>query len=338
MKRVQISRAFTLVELLIVLAIIGLLFQLALPSVQAAREAARRATCANNSRQLGLATLSYEASQRHLPTAGWGWKWLGDPDRAAGKLQPGSWAYQLLPYLEAQSTHDISKYLSGQDEMTARSRLAQTPVEVFYCPSRRFAEALATRRSTNPEWFNSDVPERTARLDYAGNAGSTYVVWESGPTPEEVASGEAEFFKFHAAEEMEVKYTLDDIDGVFVQRQPTTPQQISDGLSNTYLIGEKRLTMGFYGETDNDDQSAWSGDDLDTTCGVQWRPSPDVSIDDALELQRQWTFGSTHPQGLNMVLCDGSVQYIAYSIDEMVHQQYGSRDDSGLTVKAGEIE
>ena len=82
---------FTLVELLAVVAIIGLLVGLMLPAIQSAREAARRTTCGNNLKQLAVACLEYDESQRHFPSGGWGYQWNGDPDPGLGPPQPGGW-------------------------------------------------------------------------------------------------------------------------------------------------------------------------------------------------------------------------------------------------------
>src|ERR1700720_4404046 len=95
-------RAFTLIELLLVVAIIGVLIALLLPAVQAAREAARRTTCLNHLKQVGLATAHYEASHRIFPPgARWGFH---EPD--SEKKMHGSILVFLLPYLEEQPLYD----------------------------------------------------------------------------------------------------------------------------------------------------------------------------------------------------------------------------------------
>ena len=104
---------FTLVELLVVITIIGVLIALLLPAVQAAREAARIAHCQNNLKQLALGCLSHESATRRFPTNGWGPHWTGDADMGNNWLQPGGWIYNILPYIEQQSLHDMGAGLPG---------------------------------------------------------------------------------------------------------------------------------------------------------------------------------------------------------------------------------
>ncbi len=100
-KKQGLRRGFTLVELLVVIAIIGILVGLLLPAVQAAREAARRMSCSNNLKQMGLALHNYESTFRKLPPGAYGASQLrGEP---SGEDDDGfGWMVSILPYIEQQ--------------------------------------------------------------------------------------------------------------------------------------------------------------------------------------------------------------------------------------------
>ena len=135
----RLSSGFTLVELLVVIAIIGVLVALLLPAVQAAREAARRAQCTNNLRQLGLAAQNFVASEKYFPTAGASVLEFEDAPSHPGPLygyEYASWMFQVLPYIEQQNLADLRNNAQPGINAFTDTGLIETEVSAFNCPSR----------------------------------------------------------------------------------------------------------------------------------------------------------------------------------------------------------
>jgi len=168
----QERRAVTLIELLVVIAIIGALVGLMLPAVQMARESARRSSCANNLKQLGLAAKLHVDSQGTFPTGGWGAHWVGDPDKGFGPKQPGGWIYNVLPYIEQQNLRELGTRLADAEKRQALASLLETPLELFQCPSRRSSIPYSYTGPAALE--NVDPPKKVAKSDYVINRFISY--------------------------------------------------------------------------------------------------------------------------------------------------------------------
>ncbi len=111
-------RGFTLVELLVTMAILLLLLALLLPAIQSVREAGRRAHCQNSLKQIATALFIYHDSHGTFPQGGWGHEWVGVPERGSGQRQPGGWIYRLLPHIEESALHDLGLGADGNDVST----------------------------------------------------------------------------------------------------------------------------------------------------------------------------------------------------------------------------
>lgn len=310
MRRSQ--HGFTLVELLVVITIIGILIGLLLPAVQSAREAARRTQCANQLKQIGLAFHNHDFSHGHLPAGGWGWTWVGDPNRGFGREQPGGWAYNVLPFLEQQALHDLGLGAANDAARRAAGRqMVATPLAGFNCPSRRSATALPFVHGT--DFRNIDRPSVVGRSDYAVNMGSLAPNDDGGPTS-------------YAAGDAMTNWPQQNHNGIATQGSMLPAAQIRDGATNTYLVGEKYLAPNFYetGTASADDQCLYIGHDRDIARSTHTSHPP---RQDRLGVDSEWAFGSSHPGGFNMVLADGSVRNISYSIDANTHRDLGDRAD-----------
>ncbi|MEW4561135.1 DUF1559 domain-containing protein [Bremerella sp. JC770] len=164
-------QGFTLVELLVVIAIIGILIALLLPAVQQAREAARRMSCTNNLKQIGLATHNYaDTYQGAFPNAGW-----AGPDNPAplnGYLSDYSPMAKILPYMEQQNLQNLVDFgffmgHPGKDGIIPEIRpIIQYPVSSFFCPSAITPQVQQTTDSVSGDTVT------VAGSSYGMNAGN----------------------------------------------------------------------------------------------------------------------------------------------------------------------
>lgn len=335
-------RGFTLVELLVVIAIIGVLVALLLPAVQAAREAARRMSCTNNEKNIGLACLSFEQANKHLPVTinQWGYREERDIKNMplsppGGKLGisnggPGysgkGWIVDVLPYLEQQAMYEgMSPGFVGDFEVrfagrgmglrVVRENYVNRQLPVLSCPS----DPSAVTSTKMYFWPNVEV----ATTSYKGCIGDSLLTAVSEP-PGRTDS------PFPGLGSPNCHNTADCSGLIFrnTQYMPIKLATATDGVSGTFLAGEGVVSQDYH-------SAAYFSDGDWATCGIPLNYF--IQSEDETQIIARWYevrgYKSLHPGGANLVMADASVHFISESIESTTYRALATRN-GGETASA----
>ena len=335
--------AFTLVELLVVIAIIGVLVALLLPAVQSAREAARRAQCANNLKQIGLGMLNYETTRKHFPP---------------GRYKPAdipeknimSWSVWHLPYIEQQNLFELIDFTEGLNEppnnLPDFSGPTNTIIDTYLCPSTG-----RLQRFRGDDHRITDLPSNTtnnglACMDYMGIPGPDVedVVNKANGKPYGLLRGGLSDYESGILVKTLVRVGTDTpcvIPSWECSSKKVKAREVSDGTSYTIMVGE---SSGKAAEEDFNDEpgeentystkqmsGAWasgrniSGIDLDPDNGDPSAINPPEKYHFHYE-----DFFSDHPGGVQTLRCDGSVHFMTDETERDVYFALCSRDGGEL--------
>lgn len=291
----SIRVAFTVVELLVVISIIGILIGLLLPAIQMVRESARKTQCANNLKQLGLGIHNYSDSFQGLPIS------IGpfvEGHRPTRQLSGKGWMISILPHLEQPALYHAFEttfngdFFSGGGLRTPSGLvLMKTELPVFHCPSDDSSFGLSREQF---QWEGVDV----ALTSYKGVMGDNSV-WL--PNTKEC-------------------YKFGNCNGLFFRttyQSPLKLANITDGTSNTFLVGEDVVrhnahSAAYYANAD------WCSCEQ----RINYFPQPTSPRDWAKVI----SFRSNHPGGSHFVLADGSVRLTSQSIMMNVYQGLCTRN------------
>jgi prepilin-type N-terminal cleavage/methylation domain-containing protein/prepilin-type processing-associated H-X9-DG protein len=295
----------TLVELLLVIAIIGTLVALLLPAVQAARESARRTSCLNNLKQCGAAIANHESAKKTFPPGAIWDRWI---EPASERRRHGSILVHLLPYIEQQALYDSfdfkQKSIDGTYFPGTGERIGSRVIETYVCPS-----------DDHNGFFGY-----MAVHNYAASNGPTEVY--DNPT--------CSCPSFWEKYEMAPIDNATNFAGPFSRLGVTTkPRNITDGLSKTIFMGEVRVPCSVHA------RAGWAytnnGSGYCTTLiPINYDTCDDHAVDPC-NRPCTWNtdvgFKSAHSGGAHFLFGDGSVQFVQESIDHQIYQYLGAKAD-----------
>ena len=340
--------AFTLVELLVVIAIIGVLVALLLPAVQAAREAARRMTCSNNLKNLGLACLNFHDVKKNFPQSipQWGDERrtvdcinsnavtnVSEPDPPMG-LNGKGWIVDIFPQIEQQQAYDliVANYNGkfgaranagrGMGDMDIRG-IVSTQLPILSCPSDESA-----RPSDGQQWYWDAQPGTiTATTSYKGSIGDSLLSNDAVPCSTDVdppATHDNENPQ-RSSGSTDTHSTLSN-NGIFQRASywaPVNLKMVGDGASNTFLIGENVVFVDYH-------SAAYFSDGDWATCSIplNFLPvhMPESEFKSSNFSKAVRGFKSLHPGGAQFVMCDGSVHFVQEGIDTATYRGLSTRD------------
>lgn len=310
----QLKRsAFTLVELLVVIAIIGILVGLLLPAVQSAREAARRMSCSNNLKQLGLAIHMYNDVHRKLPPASLGVRVVGSGLQTVNRAGLTPWV-SILPFHEESSLFD--EFDLHQDAVAPVNVLAgnKTPA-VHRCPSMSLPDATSDQQG-----FSSYAVSTGTRKYRNQMHDGAFVDAMNVYRGERIVAG------IPAQESWQSWISIDDVAG-------------ADGCSNTLLAGEFGLQVrdaalapfpwpGGAGESYGQWAVSYPYHSTATVFGKF-----NAKLVSPFDVPSFESFRGPHASGVQFVISDGSVRFLTESIDAFVIKQLGARNDGTVIEK-----